>query len=46
MYAPPSNESIQEPIPSTQEEEDDVSHFPFQVFDDTLFYNPEREEET
>jgi hypothetical protein len=45
MYAPPSDEAIQEPIPPAQEEEDEVSHFPFQVFDDTLFYNSEREEE-
>jgi hypothetical protein len=45
MYAPPSDEAIQEPIPSAQEEKDEVSHFPFQVFDDTLFYNSEREEE-
>jgi hypothetical protein len=41
----PSDESIQEPIPHAQEEEDDVSHFPFQVFDDTLFYDSEGEEE-
>jgi hypothetical protein len=45
MYAPPSDEAIQEPIPPGQEEVDEVSRFPFQVFDDTLFYNSEREEE-
>jgi hypothetical protein len=45
MCAPPSDEAIQEPIPPAQEEEDEVSHFPFQVFDDTLFYDSEREEE-
>ena len=39
MYAPPSDEAIQEPIPCAQEKKDEVSHFPFQVFDDTLFYN-------
>jgi hypothetical protein len=45
MCAPPSDEAIQEPIPPAQEEEDEVSHFPFQVFDDTLFYDSEGEEE-
>jgi hypothetical protein len=30
MSAPPSDEAIQEPIPPAQEEEDEVSHFPFQ----------------
>jgi hypothetical protein len=45
MCAPPSNEAIQEPIPPAQEEEDEVSHFPFQFFDDTLFYDLEGEEE-
>jgi hypothetical protein len=45
MYAPHSDESIQEPIPPAQEEEDEISCFHFQVFDDTLFYNSEREEE-
>jgi hypothetical protein len=41
MCAPTSDESIQEPIHPAQEEEDEVSHFPFQVFDDTLFYESE-----
>jgi hypothetical protein len=45
MCAPPSNEGIQEIIPPAQEEEDEVSHFPFKVFDDTLFYDSEGEEE-
>jgi hypothetical protein len=45
MCAPPSNEAIQEPIPHAQEEEDGVSQFPFHVFDDTLFYDLEGEEE-
>jgi hypothetical protein len=44
MSAPPSNEAIQEPIPPAQEEEDEVSHFPFQVFDDTVFCDSEEEE--
>jgi hypothetical protein len=45
MCAPSSNEAIQEPIPPAQEEEDEVGHFPFQVFHDTLFYDSEGEEE-
>ena len=43
MCAPPSDEAIHEPIPPAQEEEDEVSHFPFQVFDDTLFCDSEGE---
>jgi hypothetical protein len=43
MCVPPSNESIQEPIPPAQEEEDEVSHFLFQFFNDTLFYHSEGE---
>jgi hypothetical protein len=35
MCAPPSNEAIPNPFPPTQEEEDEVSQFTFQVFDDT-----------
>jgi hypothetical protein len=38
MCSPPSDEAIQNPIFYAQEEEDEVSHFPFQVFDNTLFY--------
>jgi hypothetical protein len=45
MCAPPSDEAIRNPIPPAQEEEDEVSHFPFQVFDDTLFYDSKGEEE-
>jgi hypothetical protein len=45
MCAPPSDEAIPNPIFPTQEEEDEVSHFPFQVFDNTLFYDSESEEE-
>ena len=48
MCAPPSDEAIQNPIPPAQKEEDEFSHFPFQVFDvfyDTLFYDSEGEEE-
>jgi hypothetical protein len=42
--APPSDEAIQDPILPAQEEENEVNHFPFQVFDDTLFYDSEGEE--
>jgi hypothetical protein len=45
MCAPPSDEAIPNPISPAQEEEDEVSHFPFQVLDDTLFYDSEGEEE-
>jgi hypothetical protein len=46
MCAPPSDEAIPNPISPTQEDEDEVSHFPFQVFDDTLFYDSEGERES
>jgi hypothetical protein len=45
MCDPPSNEVIPNPFPLAQEEEGEVSHFPFQVFDDTLFYDSKCEEE-
>jgi hypothetical protein len=45
VTAPPSDKSLQDPIPSAQDEENEVSHFPFQFFDDTLFYDSESEEE-
>jgi hypothetical protein len=45
MCAPPSDEAIQNPIFPAQEEEDEVSHFPFQVFNNTLFYDSENEKE-
>jgi hypothetical protein len=41
MCAHASDEAIQDPIPLAQEEENEVSHFPFQ---DTLFYDSEGEE--
>ena len=44
MCDPPSDEAIRDPIPPTQKEEDEVSHFPFQVFDDALFYGSKGEE--
>jgi hypothetical protein len=45
MCASPFDESIRYCIPPTQEEENEVSHFHFQVFDDTIFYDSEGEEE-
>jgi hypothetical protein len=45
MCAPPFDEAIEEPIPPAQEEEDKVSHFPFQFFDNTLFCDSEGEKE-
>jgi hypothetical protein len=45
MCAPPSHESIPNAFPPAQEEEDEVSHFHFQIFFDTLFYVSEGEEE-
>jgi hypothetical protein len=40
-----SDEALQDPLPPAQDEENEVSHFPFQSFDDTLFYDSESEEE-
>ena len=45
ICAPPFDAAIHEPFPSTQEEEDEVSHFPCQYFDETLFYDSESEGE-
>jgi hypothetical protein len=45
MCDPPFDEAIQNPFPPAKEEEDEVSHFPFQVFNDTLFYDSAGEEE-
>jgi hypothetical protein len=44
VSAPPSDEALQDPISPAQDEENEVSHFPFQFFDDTLFYDSEGEE--
>jgi hypothetical protein len=44
VCAPPSNEAIPNPIFSEQKEEDEVSCFPFQVFDNALFYDSKSEE--
>jgi hypothetical protein len=45
VTAPSSDKALQDPIPSVQDEENEVSHFPFQFFDDTFFYDSESEEE-
>jgi hypothetical protein len=45
VTTPQPDEALQDPIPPTQDEENEVSHFPFQFFDDTLFYDSESEEE-
>ena len=44
VSTPLSDESLQDPISPTRDEENEVSHFPFQFFDDTLFYDSEGEE--
>ena len=45
ICAPPSDEAIHEPFPPAEEEENEVSHFPFQDLDNALFYDSEKEEE-
>jgi hypothetical protein len=45
VTAPQSDEALQDPVPPAQNEENEVSHFPFLFFDDTLFYDSESEEE-
>jgi hypothetical protein len=44
VSAPPSDEALQDPTSPAQDVENEVSHFPFQCFDDTLFYDLEGEE--
>jgi hypothetical protein len=44
LITAPSDEALQDPISPAQDEENKVSHFPFQFFDDTLFYDSEGEE--
>ena len=45
VTAPQSDEALQDPVPPAQDDENKVSHFPFQSFDDTLFYDSGSEEE-
>jgi len=44
MCTPPSYEAMYDHIPPTQEEENEVNHFPFQIFVDALFYDLEGEQ--
>jgi len=44
MLSPHFDEVIQDPIHPTQEGKNEVNHFPFQVFDDVLFYHSKGEE--
>jgi hypothetical protein len=43
--APPADEVIQEPVSPVQQSEDEVSCFPFQNSNDTVFFNSKDEEE-
>jgi hypothetical protein len=43
--APFSDKAIQEPVSLAQQNDDEVSHFPFQDTDDTLFLDSEKEGE-
>jgi hypothetical protein len=45
VTAPQSDETLQDHVPPAQDEENEVSHFPFHFFDDTLFYDSESVEE-
>jgi hypothetical protein len=42
MCTTPFDEAIHEPFPPAQEEENEVSHFPFQDLDNALFYDSRR----
>jgi hypothetical protein len=42
--APPSDEVMHKPFPPAQQQDDELSFFPFQDFDDTLFHDSESEE--
>jgi hypothetical protein len=44
VSAPPSDEALQDPISPAQDKENEVNHFPFPVFYDTLFYDSKGEE--
>jgi hypothetical protein len=45
VTAPHFDEALQDLVPPAQDDENEVSHFPFQSFDDTLFYDSGGEEE-
>ena len=44
VFAPLSDEALQYPISPAQDKYNEVNHFPFQDFDDTLFYDSKGEE--
>jgi hypothetical protein len=44
VTAPPSNEALQYPIPPVKNEDNEVSYFAFEIFDDTLFYDSNSKE--
>jgi hypothetical protein len=44
-YAPPSDESIQEPVPPARQNDNEVSFFPFQDSNNTLFHDSGNEGE-
>ena len=44
VIAPSSDKALQDPISPAQYEVNEVSHFPLQIFDDTLFYDSDSEE--
>jgi hypothetical protein len=45
VTAPSSDEALQDPIPPAKNEENEVSYFPFEIFDGTLFYDSNSKEE-
>jgi hypothetical protein len=44
VTTPLSDEALQDPIPPAKNEENEVSYFPFKIFDDTLFYDSNSKE--
>ena len=44
VISPQSDEALQNPVTPAQDEENEVSHFPFQFFYDNFFYDLEGEE--
>jgi hypothetical protein len=43
VFSPPFDEVVQAFIPLVQEENNAMSYFPFQIFDDALFHDLENE---
>jgi hypothetical protein len=44
VTAPLSDKALQDPVPSAKNEENEVSYFPLEIFDDTLFYDSNSKE--